>query len=60
MNLSALGIKAIGTKKIVQYLKGSVGHKELVQSIHKGLNDFYKKAQTCFLYKPAPRIVPAE
>lgn len=57
INVSALGVKAIGTKKISHYLEGSVERQDLAQSINKGLTNFYKKAQACFLYKPAPRVV---
>lgn len=60
LNLSELGDKAIGTKKLRAYVEGSLERAQLTRSINNGLNRFYKKAQTCFLYKPWPRILMAQ
>jgi uncharacterized protein YbbC (DUF1343 family) len=56
MDISALGIKAFGTKKIVDYLAGRIKRNDLATFINLGLEKFYRKARTCFLYNPWPRI----
>lgn len=57
LTLSALGNKAVGTKKLHAYLEGTLTHDSLIKSVNNGLNSFYKKAQNCFLYQPWPKVV---
>jgi len=48
---------AVGTDKVKSYLNQQLSKQQLKQFINKNLETFHKKAQSCFLYLPAPQIV---
>ena len=49
--------KAMGTSNLRDYLEGSLEKRKLVEKINLDLKDFYKRAVSCFLYSPVPKIV---
>ena len=49
--------KAAGTSHVRMYIEGNITKKQLAQEINNGLKDFYKKAASSFLYKPAPTLM---
>lgn len=49
--------KAIGTAKFRDFFEGRLQKDRLVVQINKDLRNFYKKAISCFLYFPAPKII---
>lgn len=48
--------KAIGTKKFKEWCKNSYSLAKLISESRAQLEDFHKKAQSCFLYEPHPVI----
>lgn len=48
---------AVGTQKVRSLLDGSVSHRELAGEVNGELQLFFKKAQSCFLYKPFPKMI---
>lgn len=48
---------AIGTQKVRSMFEGTVSHRELAGQVNGDLQLFFKKAVSCFLYKPFPKMV---
>jgi len=49
--------KAVGINNIQTYMLGKTDRKKLTNQINTGLNEFFSKAQSSFLYEPAPKPV---
>ncbi|MFC1841933.1 exo-beta-N-acetylmuramidase NamZ domain-containing protein [Candidatus Dependentiae bacterium] len=56
MRFSKLFDLAVGTNKIRSFLQKGKEKSSLEKHINSNLDIFYKKASTCFLYKPFPKI----
>jgi len=56
IQFSKLFNRAVGTDKIRKFLDGEISNKALQDFINTNLNSFYKKASTCFIYSPFPKI----
>jgi uncharacterized protein YbbC (DUF1343 family) len=55
-SFSASFNKAVGTKSVQELIAGTMSEREFFQQIHSDLQQFYKKAQTLFLYEPLPTV----
>lgn len=49
--------RAIGGKKVRDFLEGKFSRHDLEYEVNKGLKYFFNKVQNSFIYKPAPKIV---
>lgn len=49
--------KAIGTKKVREYLEGHISKYELELSVNSYLHEFFNKASVVFKYRPHPYLV---
>ena len=49
--------KAVGTSNIQTYLDGKIDRSKLIHHINTGLQEFFKKAQSSFMYEPSPKPV---
>src|SRR5579863_9876982 len=48
--------KAVGTRTVQQYIKGTLPEKLFLETINSELNRFYQRARRSFLYKPYPCV----
>jgi len=48
--------QSIGTSKVREFLEDKIDNKTLETSINTDLNSFFKKASSCFLYSPFPKV----
>jgi len=48
--------RAVGTNRLREFVDGKITNCELEQFVNNGLNSFYQKAKSCFLYQPLPKI----
>lgn len=51
--------QAVGTDKVRAVLQGDASYNELAGQVNGGLQSFFKKAFSCFLYKPFPKMLNA-
>lgn len=49
--------RALGGKKMRDFLEGKISRPDLEHEVNKGLKNFFTKAQPAFMYKPLPKIV---
>jgi hypothetical protein len=49
--------KAVGTKKVREYLEGRISKYELELAVNGYLHDFFNKASLVFKYRPHPYLV---
>lgn len=56
LSFSPMFDKAIGTKKFKEWYKNSYSLAKLIAESRSELQEFYKKAECCFLYEPHPKI----
>ena len=49
--------KALGTHKVRSLLEGNISYTELAFELNEELQTFFKKAFSCFLYKPFPKMI---
>jgi len=57
LSFSADFDRAVGGKKVRDFLEGKFARHDLEYEVNKGLKNFFNKAQSSFIYKPTPKIV---
>lgn len=56
LTFSPLFDKIVGTKKVKDFLTGSLTRKEFVEGINTALLQFFERAKGSFMYQPFPKV----
>ena len=51
---------AMGTDKVRLFFDGKIRKKGLEYFVNNNLLEFYRKASSCFLYTPVPKVMPLD